>query len=156
MRFQVSILIMLTFSVSASCETARLTNIRPGMSRTDVAIELGKPAAVKIAGEAILWIYPESESKVCMIKFIDQKVASEPMKCDNSEAIRKLASENSQDSNPTLSHKLSHTLKTMNSEKEYLGRVKRYCGVPPIPSPGCKVSTRCINGGWQEVCTPTR
>jgi hypothetical protein len=131
------------FSMSASCETGRIGRIRPGMTRTDVAVELGRPAEVHVENEGVIWIYPASEKKVCSIKFVDEKVVQEPMKCDESPKIQEFASKN------------AFRLPVMNSEIEYQGRVKRYCGVRPTPRPGCQVSEQCTNGGWEEVCQKT-
>lgn len=118
----------------------RIANIRPGMTRTDVAIQLGAPLEVRQEGEATLWIYPKSDSEICQIKFLRQKVTQEPMKCDNSEAIRPVA------------RMYMPALNRMNSDQEYQGRVKRYCGIKPKPDPGCRVLEQCVNGGWEIVC----
>jgi hypothetical protein len=142
MRIFVLVLMILGCFTHESCATTRLSRIHPGMTRTDVAIELGKPLDIRIDGDATLWVYPSSESQICIIKFIDQKVVQEPMKCDNSEDSRKLAG------------KSLDSFATMNSELEYKGRLERYCGMKPIPRTGCKISEQCINGGWEEICPP--
>lgn len=119
----------------------RLDRIHPGMTRTDVAIELGRPAEVRVEQDAVIWVYPSSESEICMIKFVKQKVTQDVMKCDSSESSHEFAQHT------------SYMLSLMNSQKEYEGRVQRYCGLKPKPSPGCHISEQCINGGWEEICT---
>jgi len=140
MRTRVLVLLALFYSISPACATGRLSKIRPGMTRTDVAIELGKPAEVRVDKEAVIWVYPSSKTEICFIKFLNQRVVPEPIKCDGSEALRKTAEEYAQ------------YLPRMNSEIEYTGRVKRYCGVKPLPQEGCRISEQCINGGWEEIC----
>jgi hypothetical protein len=110
------------------------------MTRTDVAIELGRPADIRVDQETTLWFYPSSETRVCVIKFVKQKVTQEVMKCDESEPYKEIAS------------KSAYLLPQMGSEVEYQNRVKRYCGVPAKPRPGCRISPQCVNGGWEEVC----
>jgi hypothetical protein len=140
MRALVLVLLILISTTNAQGESGRLGNIRPGMTRTDVAIELGRPADVRIDQETTLWYYPSSATRICVIKFVKQKVTQEIMKCDESGPSKEIAS------------KSSYLLPQMNSDVEYQNRVKRYCGVPPKPQPGCQISPQCVNGGWEEVC----
>src|SRR5438128_1113371 len=140
MRTQVLVLVLMIFPVTGSCETTRLDRIHPGMTQTDVAIELGKPADTRVEDEATLWLYPASETKICTIRFIKHRVSTESIKCDSSEGVREFASRAARD------------LVNMNSEKEYQDRLLRYCGIRPSPRPGCKISPQCINGGWDEIC----
>ncbi len=141
MRTLVLILLVLVgFSQTGICGSRRLGKIIPGMTRTDVAIELGRPADVRVDQDAVLWVYPSSASEVCTIRFVRQKVTQEVMKCDSSASSKEFALKSA----PLLSG--------MNSEKEYLGRVERYCGRKPKPTPGCQISPQCTNGGWEEVC----
>jgi hypothetical protein len=117
----------------------RLGRVQPGMTRTDVAIELGKPADVRVEREVTLWIYPSSENEICTIKFVKQKVA-DTVQCDSSESVREFAKN------------YASMLPKMNSDIEYAGRVQRYCGLKPKPKPGCHISEQCLNGEWGEIC----
>jgi hypothetical protein len=143
MRSPVAFLLGIAFLFgfgAQDCFCGRIDRIHVGMTRTDVAIELGRPAEVRVEQEAVLWIYPSSETEVCTIKFVKQKVVPEPVKCDASESSREFAQHT------------SYLLRTMNSEVEYQGRVQRYCGIKPKPRPGCRISEFCTNGEWGEVC----
>jgi len=140
MRVLTRVLVILCFSFCVSCETTRLNRIKPGMTRTDVAIELGGPAEVRMENDQVFWVYPASTSKSCTIQFKNQKVVPEPMKCDDSDSARQFAMKN------------AYRLPSMNSEVEYRGRVLRYCGARPSPKPGCTISAQCVNGGWEEIC----
>jgi outer membrane protein assembly factor BamE (lipoprotein component of BamABCDE complex) len=124
----------------AGCKTTRLSRIQPGMTRTDVAVELGKPVDIFNDGETAYWVYPASEKEVCRIRFINQKVDTETMKCENSENTRELAT------------RAAKYLSSVNSEVEYQNRILRFCGRRPEPQKGCKISDHCVNGGWEEIC----
>lgn len=141
MRIQALFLFLLV-PVTAFCESTRIGQIKPGMTRTDVAIELGKPYDTRVDGEAILWVYPGSRTQTCVIKFVKQRV-SEPVKCEQVKENKEAELE------------VSQVLVRMSSDVEYQGRVLRYCGKKPIPHEGCKISEHCINGGWEEICQST-
>lgn len=140
MRTHVLVLVLMTCIGIASCGTTRLNHIVPGMTRTEVAIELGKPIDVRVERNRTLWFYPVSDSKICSVQFAGQTVSQVPIQCDESEPSRNLAGRSSQD------------LFRMNSEIEYQDRLIRYCGIKPNPHPGCEILPQCTNGGWTEVC----
>jgi hypothetical protein len=142
MRTWILVLLAILYSVGSvhAAGGGRLGRIHAGMTRTDVAIELGRPAEVRIEQEATFWIYPSSNTEICMIKFVNQVVVQESMKCDSSATVKDLAQQ------------ASVYMPVMNSDVEYQGRVLRYCGKKPAAQPGCKISDQCINGGWEETC----
>lgn len=144
MRCLVLVLLMFLFVMNINCTATagRIDQVRPGMTRTDVAIQLGSPMDVKVSNEAVIWTYPGSDSQVCMIKFVNTKVSQEPIKCNKS------------DPTGDFGVKSAPYLRAMNSDMEYQGRLKRYCGMKPEPLPGCRIAEACVNGGWEQICTP--
>jgi hypothetical protein len=140
MRSFVLLIYLLIATLLPGCKSTRLGRIHSGMTRTDVAIELGKPANVMIEEGATYWIYPSSEKEICKIKFVNQRVHTDAMVCDSSDDSRVQA------------RKSAYILPRMNSEEEYQGRLTRFCGRKPLPTPGCRISDQCVNGGWEEVC----
>jgi hypothetical protein len=134
------ILVVGVLILTVGCNTTRLKKVQAGMTRTDVAIQLGKPVDIQLDGEVIYWSYPSSDSEICRIKFTQLKVSSDVMSCDSSDRSREIAVKNNQ------------VFVRMNSEFEHQLRQQAYCGLKPVPRKGCKVKDECMNGGWEEIC----
>ncbi|MGZ3687121.1 MAG: hypothetical protein ACXVBW_02400 [Bdellovibrionota bacterium] len=114
--------------------------IRPGMTKTDVLVELGTPSdALQIRGKDY-FVYPSSQTATCRIEFVDERVTERKMVCDDTEQYRGLASVTRKD------------FEQRNTEPEQHERIERYCGLRPPAKPGCRLTNRCINGAWEERC----
>jgi hypothetical protein len=122
------------------CSSTRLSQVQSGMTRTDVAIALGKPVDIKREGDALYWHYPSSEKEICRIKFVGDKVDADRMKCESPEMTTE------------MSKKYSAALPYVSSETEYQNRLLRFCGQKPFPRPGCRISDTCVHGGWEQIC----
>src|SRR4051794_15158989 len=126
-RVILSLLLSVVLLTALACSSGRFKRVEPGMSKTDVMMQLGRPddiePSAKNSGDT--WYFSNANRQNCKLIFENGKVAkNQKVTCDNTPSRRPA-------SLPVLTDQ--------EEEKEFLGRQSRYCGAKPTPREGCKI-----------------
>jgi hypothetical protein len=114
--------------------------IQPGMTKSGVIIEAGRPVENWGRGEKDYWSYADSEGKKCKVRFEEGRVSKDEIKCEEAGVERAPAYIDA-------AQKYDQVGKYDTHEQ----RVRRFCGVQPEPRYGCVIG-ECVDGIWQETC----